>query len=379
MSPITTLRNTLTQANSSLAEQKLRLKRQKKDNNRRLASIRSEIDTLKARLGSGDKGEERARRRVLSLREFVRRAEEEVEKMTAELARLQSIPESVQKEWKEKKRLWTEEQNRLMVIKSKVEETKAAASRHASAVETEAASLAAKQEKLSARLAKLKVEQQKLIVENAAAKEEKAKMQAQREALVKHRAVMDQEFSQAIGNVEKRMQDYRVQARDNWSMIMALESANALQPPSAFPPSTPEGGIPGSRLSIGPSGSSTSILLPPSTTILSTPPGFGPIVPPSLATSRERSSSMFSTDSRHSMTDSIPGGDRPQLPAFGSFGALGNGVFNPDMMPTTARTHRGSFSSTGPMNPAPGFERFGSFGKSSSGAARNLMVFGEPH
>lgn len=385
LSPVTTLLNTLSQASSTLAEQKFRFKRTKKENNRRLASLRSEIDTLKSRLGSGDKGEERARRRVLSLREFVRRAEEEVEKMTAELEKLENIPDAVEQEWKEKKRLWSEEQKRLEAFESKVEEAKAAADRHASAFETEAASLSSKQERLTMRLAKLNADLEKLKEENTAAQRGKAKKEAERQALVKRRAAVDVEFSEAISKMEKKMQEYRIQSSENWVMAIALENAAALQAQQAastLPPSTPEGGLPSTRGSLGPVGSTPPISTPLNATIVSTPPGFGPVVPNPTANfsspRRERASSMFTGENgAPSLSDIIPG-ERPSLPSLNSFGGFGNGVFDSTIRRSNSQNTRSSFGSIGALNAAPGFERFGIMGKGSGGPGK-LIVSGKQH
>ncbi|KAI5808765.1 hypothetical protein DFH27DRAFT_239426 [Peziza echinospora] len=380
LSPVTTLLNTLSQANSTLTEQKARIKRTKKENNRRLASIRTEIDTLKSRLGSGDKGEERARRRVLSLREFVRRAEEEVAKMTAELERLENIPEEVEKEWKLKKQLLLEEQNRLQLVENQAEEAKAAAGRQASAIETEAAAVSSKQEKLSARLAKLKADMERLTAENTAAREEKTRKQAERDALVKHRAAMDAEFSEAIGKMEKKMQEYRTQSSENWGLAIALENA-AAQQASLYPPSTPEGGLPTARGPIGPNGSSTSILAKPNTTV-SAPPGFGPIINPHPATlsspHRQRSSSLFSGDGGLTNHSDLLSTDRPHFQSLNNtYGGFGNAAFDGGLKRANSHNGKHPFGSVGPLNSAaPGLEKFR---KGSGGSTGRLMVFGDQH
>lgn len=360
---MTTLLNTLAQANSTLAEHKIRLKRTKKENNRRLASIRSEIDTLKSRLGSGDKGEERARRRVLSLREFVRRAEEEVEKMTAELEKLERVPNTVEKEWREKRRLWCEGQKRLEAIESEVEEAKAIANRNVSAFETEAASLATKQERLSARLAKLKADMDKLKSENVSAQVEKVQKRMGRESLVKHRATLEQEFSSAISKMEKKMQEYRAQSSENWGMVMTLENAaTALQAQQC---STPlEGSLPGTRGSLGPAGVGTPIISTLNTNLMPTPPGFGPVMPNLIPSNppnhrRDRASSMFTGDSRAPSFADITPRDRPSLPSLNSFGGFGSGPFEGGIRRSNSQNTRSSLGSISAMNAAPGFEKFG--------------------
>lgn len=312
------------------------------------------------------------------MREFVRRAEEEVEKMNAELERLEKIPEEVETEWKQKKQLWMEEQKRLLAVEHSVEEAKAAAGRHASAVESEAASLSNKQEKLTARLTKLKAELDKVVAENAANQDQRARREAEREHLVKHRSAMEAEFSQAISKMEKKMQDYRIQGGENWAMAIALENAAAVQNQQAqiqFPPSTPEGGLPGTR---------DSNSMPPPV-ITSTPPGFTSLPNPHTTTlaspNRERSSSLFSSDSI-SLSDIVAADQqqastsRPPLPSLSAFTGVG---YTGNNMPFANGIGGLGGLGMGNNNTSPGFVERLQNSTSSRASPGRLMVFGEPH
>ena len=281
--------------------------------------------------------------------------------MTAELEKFDLVPNTVEKEWKEKKRLWSDEQKRLEDIESKVEEAKAAANRYVSAFEAEAASLATKQEKLSTRLAKLKADMDKLKNENATAQLENVKKKADREALVNHRATMEQEFSSAISKMEKRMQEYRALSSENWEMLE--NAATALQAQQC---STPlEGSLPGVRGSLGPVGVATPIISTLNTNLMSTPPGLGPVMAnliPSNPTNhrRDRASSMFTGDGRAPSFAGITPRDRPSLSSLNSFGGFGSGLFEGGIRRSNSQNTRSSLGSIGAVNAAPGFEKFGS-------------------
>lgn len=81
-SPVSTLLETLTTTQMTLSEEKLRLKKVRKDHSRRLTQLRSEIDSLKMKIESADKGDGRTTRKVLSLRGIVRQLEDEIEHIT---------------------------------------------------------------------------------------------------------------------------------------------------------------------------------------------------------------------------------------------------------------------------------------------------------
>lgn len=78
-SPVSTLLETLTTTQMTLSEEKSRLKKVRKDHSRRLTQLRSEIDSLKMKIESADKGDGRTTRKVLSLRGIVRQLEDEIE------------------------------------------------------------------------------------------------------------------------------------------------------------------------------------------------------------------------------------------------------------------------------------------------------------
>lgn len=300
--------------------------------------------------------------------------------MNAQLEQLEKTPEELETEWKQKKQLWMEEQKRLLAVEHSVEEAKAAADRHASAVGSEAASLSNKQEKLTARLMKLKAELDRLVAENASNKDQKAKKEAERESLVKHRAAMEAEFSQAISKMEKKMQDYRIQGSENWAMAMALENAAAVQAQQAqvqqFPPSTPEGGLPSTR----------EFSSMPTSTITSTPPGFALLPSPhnntlAAPSGRDRSSSLFSSDSI-SLSDIVTADQpqattsRPPLPSLSAFTGAGYTTPSPNM---PFASGIGGLAGMGTSNATPGFvERLGNSTSPRASPGR-LMVFGEPH
>lgn len=294
--------------------------------------------------------------------------------MTAELERLERVPNTVEKEWREKKRLWSEVQKRLEAIESKVEEDKKAASRNVSAFETEAASLATKQDRLSTRLAKLKADMDKLKSENTAAQLEKVKKKADQEALVKHRATLEQEFSSAISKLEKKMQEYRTESSENWAMVMTFESAAAAAAAALQAQQCPtplEGSLPGTGGSLGPVGVGTPIISTLNANLRSTPPGFGPVMPNLIPSNppnhrRDRASSMFTGDSRTPNFADITPRDRPSLPSLNSFGGVGSGPFEGGVRRSNSQNTRSSLGSIGAVNAAPGFEKFGS-GTTSQG------------
>ncbi|KAF3901653.1 hypothetical protein ABW21_db0207689 [Orbilia brochopaga] len=228
LSPITTLRNSLNASRNNLEDQKRRMKVSKKANSRRISSLRSEIDSLKSRLGSGDKGDERARRRALSLRDSVRRAEDEAENFQMELQTLKELPEDQEKEWEEKKKSWKSEKENLSMSEKDAITMREQADRRITDVKNEITSANTKRDKAARRVANLRADLERTKAETAATAEEREKAK-QRDLLKQRRQNIELEFSASISKMEQGMVSFRQKARENYANIRSLEASFMMQ------------------------------------------------------------------------------------------------------------------------------------------------------
>jgi len=269
--------HSLAQANSSVTETRGHLKSIRKAHKTALSEIRKEIEKHRGLIGN-DRGEERAFRRNLALRESIKRAEEETEQMSVQMKDLQNLPDKMKPEWEAKRKQWQAEKRRLAAALAKAAEDKANADRQASAVESEVASLAAKKEKLLARLTKLRVDLGKLDSENSEGSDTKEKRQAEREAAEIQRQSIESEYLGAIQRLDGRINEYNLRSHEHWATYYALENATLQQTAAEMP-------------LCGSAHGSSNIMLP-----------FG-MIPhdahstPNLHSSRERSMSIFSDGS----------------------------------------------------------------------------------
>jgi len=240
LSPLTTLLNSREASQNILEEQKRKLKTAKRANSRKIASLRSEIDTAKSRLGSGDKNDERARRRALSLRDSVRRAEEDVEKFTSDLQSLEALPEDPEDEYNERKREWKLEKDKLAEVKHTAIATKEEADRKIMDVQNEVATAIAKRDKANTKMARLKNDLERITADNTAAANEERKLR-ERDEVFKRRQKIESEFSTSISKMEIGMNDYRQRSAINWAQLRAIESSIALQQQQAQSQQLPMG------------------------------------------------------------------------------------------------------------------------------------------
>lgn len=295
---MTTLLHSLAQAKSRLDETKTNLKSVRKAHKSGLSEIRKDIERNRGLIGN-DRGEERAFRRNLALKESIKRAEEENEAMAKELANLESLPEKIKPEWQDKKKQWQTEKQRLRVAQAKASEDKSKADRHASAVESEVTTLTAKKEKLATRLVKLRLDLNKLVLENAKGSGINEKKQLEREIQEEDRKALERDFIEAITRLEIGINEFAARAHENWSTFYAMENAAIQQ---TVQMGSGSGDIlPGSRSSGVFNGSPSMILHDPT------------------SVGRERSSSIFSDGSVITNVSEL-GGTTAFIPAFESPG-----------------------------------------------------------
>lgn len=208
VSPTTFLRDTLVTAREVLHDSRQRLKRAKRDHSKHLTSQRTEIDFIRSRVGNGDKVDERIYRRVLYLRGYIKRAEEESESMCKEQEALEDALEASEEEWRLKKAEWEAMEVRLR-------EAEHAALRHRESCERRMARVQAKKsthltrrERVQARKAKMVAELEALIEErDQVGQEQRQEARQKRQELASRRKRIEDEFSVNIGKMERAIVD----------------------------------------------------------------------------------------------------------------------------------------------------------------------------
>ncbi|KAK9434295.1 hypothetical protein V1505DRAFT_359749 [Lipomyces doorenjongii] len=228
LSPVTTLLDTLCTTNSTLTEEKQKLKRSRRDHSKHLSALRSEIDSLKARLGAGDKGDERAWRRVLALRESVRRTEEEIESFSQRTEELEREEKGVSPGMASRRAEWEAKMQELEYYESGLRAKKEQAARKERELHAEEVAIQSKRDKLAARHRKLMADFQRADQERRTVWEQEfARRKLQREKLAERRQAIEEEFSNAITKMEKGIDDIRERTSGTWQSVSLLNEASS--------------------------------------------------------------------------------------------------------------------------------------------------------
>ncbi|KAK9447441.1 uncharacterized protein V1518DRAFT_421004 [Limtongia smithiae] len=267
LSPVTTLLDTLCTTNATLTEEKQKFKRSRRDHSKQLSALRSEIDSLKVRLGSGDRGDERAWRRVLALRESVRRTEEEIEGLNSQLEGLTEEEVQAVEEFQSRRRDWKLFAAEMDAVEAEFSEASEQVKQRERALLLDEGAVISKRDKLQARQKKLildfeRADQERRMIWNEAF----AKRKDSRERLARRRQGVEEEFSTAITKMERGADDLRERTSSTWQSIAAFGEAAMASAAAAVgvipPPLSPI--VSGSTISSSP-------LIPGTTTTLATP------------------------------------------------------------------------------------------------------------
>ncbi|KAK9475500.1 uncharacterized protein V1510DRAFT_409403 [Dipodascopsis tothii] len=222
LSPVTTLLDTLCTTNVILTEEKQKLKKSRREHSKRLAGIRQDIDALKSKLGSGDKGEERAWRRVLALREAVRRTDDEITILNSELneSEVETIDDN---ELNIQRTEWETALGMLKDAERQHEREKHDAIQSMKIATTEGAVLHSKRDKLIARRKKLLSDFDRADSERQEAWNlEFERRRFERLKLTERRRAIEDEFSNAITKMERGIVDIEERTAACWQGLGVL-------------------------------------------------------------------------------------------------------------------------------------------------------------
>ncbi|KAI9771812.1 MAG: hypothetical protein M1840_001582 [Geoglossum simile] len=224
-SPTTTLKNSIAAAESKINDERMRLKRAKRDHKSSIASLKKEVESYSTRLANSGSGDERQRQRVLQITQHIRQAEEAAATMCAEIEALGGIPEEDTREWKVQKKQWEAEKQRLATTRVDADETNAKLERQVASAQAELATAQQKSERLHVRQAKLNEQYERITSANAKGLDERERQAAESAARESEREKLEQHYSEQIRHLERQVQDYTFRSQQIWQQVRAHESA----------------------------------------------------------------------------------------------------------------------------------------------------------
>lgn len=255
-SPITTLKQSMQQAENKLNETRNRTKRNKKDQRAVHSDIKREINTLKSKLESSGGTDDKQEKRLMQINQHKNQAEEATAELKGQIEALGEIPEREIAESEGKRRQWQAASDTKTAASKDFERTKSEADRELSALKSEIGQTESKHEKLAARLTQRTQELENLSSKQEADMTAKQKRDLERTQIAQRREEEESKLRLHIVSFDTEWQTVNQKTHDAYQEIASLQSwsTQSAQPPP-YPgyssPPTPDNAFPGANGSLG--------------------------------------------------------------------------------------------------------------------------------
>ncbi|KAJ5823524.1 hypothetical protein N7447_005864 [Penicillium robsamsonii] len=248
-SPTTTLKNSISNAESKLNEKRNRLKKTKNDHKTVISKIRKELENFNARLHSGN-DENRQKQRSLQLERNIRQTEEATAALEVQLDTMENVPEEEMEEWSAHKADFEREVEAFNLTKEEVTAARAAAAQQVAALELELTQAVQKRERLQGRRTRVNEQYERIISANAQGLNERERRAAEQFAREQDQSKMETNFHEQFASISQSVQDFQLRTSQLWQQATAIEQSIQQQQQQMLlesGPLTPEGNLPGTN------------------------------------------------------------------------------------------------------------------------------------
>ncbi|KAJ9487498.1 hypothetical protein VN97_g5808 [Penicillium thymicola] len=248
-SPTTTLKNSISNAESKLNEKRNRLKKTKNDHKAVITKIRKELENFNTRLHSGG-DESRQKQRSLQLERNIRQTEEATAVLEVQLDTMESVPEEDMEEWSAHKADFEREVELFNSTKEEVTAARAAAAQQVAALELELTQVIQKRERLQGRRTRVNEQYERIISANAQGLNERERRAAEQFAREQDQSKMETNFHEQFASISQSVQDFQLRTSQLWQQASAIEQSIQQQQQQMLVesgPLTPEGNLPGTN------------------------------------------------------------------------------------------------------------------------------------
>lgn len=217
-SPTTTLKTSIASSEAKLAEERIRQKKERKDQRAKLASLRKDIEKLSNSIASGGGNEDRQRQKHQQHLSHMKQAEETIAELNAEIENFESIPDDSHSQYAVHKRDFQRQRDQHKHSLKVFNESKAASEREIQALSNEVAVLQQKRERMQSRIAKLNGEHERITDANARGLDEVQRKEREREARQVERASLEM-------MLRERLSELSTKAMEKSGQLHALNGA----------------------------------------------------------------------------------------------------------------------------------------------------------
>lgn len=242
-SPITTLKQSIQQAEAKLAESRSRTKKSKKDQRAALADIKREVNALKGKLDNSGGLDDKQARRLQQISQHKNQAEEATAELKEQIDAFGEVPADEVRGSEANRRTWQSALDAKTGANKDHDGTKSEAERELSSIRSEICTAESKREKLSSRRKQRKEELEQAVTRQQADYSAKQKQELDRQ---RKREEQEQHEGQAnfhINHMNAESESFVQKGVEAYQQGLAIQSY-ATAPPSGLKgyssPPTPE-------------------------------------------------------------------------------------------------------------------------------------------
>ncbi|KAG9241239.1 hypothetical protein BJ878DRAFT_521655 [Calycina marina] len=201
-SPKETLKNSIVAGEKRLAEERSKIKRERKDHRSRLNTVRKDIDKLNSSIASSGGSDDKLRQKIQQSKTHMKQAEEDLDSITAEIEILSATPIVDPLQYRALRSGYRSEREEHKQLESDFKNATQATENDLQSLRAEIASLQQKQEKMQARILKLNGDLARMTDANARGLNEAQRIANDREARNMERAGMESLLKQRLDEIE---------------------------------------------------------------------------------------------------------------------------------------------------------------------------------
>lgn len=286
-SPITTLRQSIQQAESKLADARNKSKKSKKDQRNTNADIKREINSLKGKVDGSGGMDDKQLRRQQQITQHKNQAEEATIELKAQMEALGELPADEVAASESKRRAWQSAMDARNSANQDLEAAKADADRLHKELKSEIAATASKREKLAQRHQQRTEELAQAIAKQQADQSARYRHETERAHRRQENENTETQLQYHVASMQAEIDEFARKALEAYQQATALQSWGTGVPPGFMgvsSPPTPENQLPNLNGNLN-SNNGYSAYGP-----MHVPNGYAPAVP----APRGRSSSMLS-------------------------------------------------------------------------------------
>ncbi|EHA57584.1 hypothetical protein MGG_16334 [Pyricularia oryzae 70-15] len=199
--PATTLKTSIANQEVKLAEEKVKLKGLRKENNRKVNQLRKEIEKLTNTVQSSGSNDEKWRQKINQHNTQQAQAEQSVRELEMQIKDMETVPEEVLDRYRQKQVEWNAEKSKFDAARSAFKSFKTNIDQGLKQLVADRDALQNKRNKIAARIAKLDDEHARITDANARGLDEAERRRQQRAAFLADVERTEKSFAETIGAV----------------------------------------------------------------------------------------------------------------------------------------------------------------------------------